>query len=342
MPRLLTRSDFGAAVFKRDDYRCVSCREPADDAHHLIDRALWADGGYYLENGVSLCEVCHLAAERTHMIPDWLREEAGIKTTLLPEHLDPSLRYDKWGNVIINKDRRSPGELFYEPNVQKVLGEAGLLGMFDGMVKYPRTMHFAWSENLQNDDRRLLTEKGFAGEEIVVTEKLDGENTTMTRDYIHARSLDSKDHLSRGWVKGLHGKIQHEIPENFRICGENMYAVHSIPYDSLESYFYVFNIWERGECFSWDETTEYSELLGLKAVRVLYRGPWDRQKLIDLAGSIDRGQCEGYVARVARRFRAHEFSRVVGKFVRKNHVQTSEHWMSGPVVPNKLITAVGE
>jgi len=83
-------------------------------------------------------------------------------------------------------------------------------------------------------------------------------------------------------------------------------------------------------------------LLGLKAVRVLYRGPWDRQKLIDLAGSIDRGQCEGYVARVARRFRAHEFSRVVGKFVRKNHVQTSEHWMSGPVIPNKLITAAGE
>lgn len=341
MSRLLSRSDFAAAVLKRDGYRCVVCREPADKAHPLIDSGLWPDGGYYLENGVSVCAVCRVAAEKTFVSPEELREKAGIKTVLLPEHFDAALKYDRRGNVIVNKTRRSPGELFYEPNVQEVLGEAGLLGLFDGRVKYPRTMHFDWSENLQNDDRRLLTEKYFEGEEIIVTEKLDGENTTMTRDYIHARSLDSKDHPSRGWVKQLHGRIRREIPEDWRICGENMYAVHSIAYEALRSYFYVFNIWERGECLSWDETVEFSEVLGLKTVAVLYQGPWDRRKLIELAASIDRGQCEGYVARVARRFRAHEFSRVVGKFVRAGHVQTSEHWMSGPVVPNRLADGEG-
>jgi hypothetical protein len=336
MPRLLTRENFTEAVFTRDGHRCVVCRNPAVDAHHLIDRALWEDGGYYSENGVALCDACHVAAEKTLVGAEELRAAASIKTVLLPEHLDPSLRYDKWGNVLVNKTRRAPGELFYDPGVQKLLGEAGLLGLFDAKSKYPRTMHFAWSENLQNDDRRLLTEKYFSGEEIVVTEKLDGENTTMARDYIHARSLDSKDHPSRGWVKQLHGRIQREIPEGWRICGENMYALHSIPYDSLKSFFYVFNIWDRGDCFSWDETVEFSELLGLSPVPVIYRGPWDREKLLDLAAGIDRGKCEGYVARVARRFQAHEFSRVVGKFVRKSHVRTSTHWMEGPVVPNKL------
>jgi hypothetical protein len=45
---------------------------------------------------------------------------------------------------------------------------------------------------------------------------------------------------------------------------------------------------------------------------------------------------EGYVVRVARNFRFAEFSRVVAKYVRKGHVQTSEFWMNQPVVPNLL------
>jgi dihydroneopterin aldolase len=31
-----------------------------------------------------------------------------------------------------------------------------------------------------------------------------------------------------------------------------------------------------------------------------------------------------------------DFRRSVAKFVRKNHVQTDEHWMAGEVIPNKL------
>ena len=44
---LLTRDQFREGVFKRDNHKCVICRAPAVDAHHIIERRLWTDGGYY-------------------------------------------------------------------------------------------------------------------------------------------------------------------------------------------------------------------------------------------------------------------------------------------------------
>ncbi len=52
----MTRDDFRNAVFARDNHRCVICGEPAKDAHHILERRLFPDGGYYLNNGASLCE----------------------------------------------------------------------------------------------------------------------------------------------------------------------------------------------------------------------------------------------------------------------------------------------
>lgn len=72
-------------------------------------------------------------------------------------------------------------------------------------MKYPRTMHLPWSRGYTDDDKILRATDHFAGQEVVITEKMDGENTTMYPDFIHARSLDSKDHPSRHYVKTLHG-----------------------------------------------------------------------------------------------------------------------------------------
>jgi 5-methylcytosine-specific restriction endonuclease McrA len=60
------RADFRAAVFGRDNHRCVMCGKPAVDAHHITDRNEMPAGGYVKENGVSLCEDCHLLAEQFH------------------------------------------------------------------------------------------------------------------------------------------------------------------------------------------------------------------------------------------------------------------------------------
>jgi 5-methylcytosine-specific restriction endonuclease McrA len=87
--KLLTRNEFREAVFKRDGYCCVVCKKPAKDAHHIIERRLWDDGGYYLDNGVSLCEEHHLKAEMTILTCEELRDLAGIQKAIVPEHLYP-------------------------------------------------------------------------------------------------------------------------------------------------------------------------------------------------------------------------------------------------------------
>lgn len=205
--------------------------------------------------------------------------------------------------------------------------------------KYPRTYHFTWSEGAKNDDRILERDDIMAGMEIVVTEKLDGENTSMYNDWIHARSMDGKHHVSRNWVKALWGGICNDIPENMRICGENMFAEHSIRYDTLTSYFYVFGIYVDEVCLSWDDTVEYCKLFGLEHVPVLYRGPWDEAivKACMTGESAFDGRQEGYVVRNVEAFPYDEFDKNCGKFVRKGHVQTDQNWMYQPVIPNGII-----
>ncbi|MFE9924807.1 RNA ligase family protein, partial [Streptomyces sp. NPDC005774] len=46
-------------------------------------------------------------------------------------------------------------------------------------VHYPRTPHLPWSPGAASDDIRAGDLSGLRGREVVVTEKLDGENTTL-------------------------------------------------------------------------------------------------------------------------------------------------------------------
>lgn len=201
--------------------------------------------------------------------------------------------------------------------------------------KYPRSYHLPWSLGATNDDKIMKDISGFDGEEIVITEKMDGENTTLSRDYIHARSLDSADHTSRHWVKGLWGQIRYDIPEGWRICGENLYAKHSLFYDNLPSYFMVFNVWnENNVCLSFDDTIEWCKLIGIEHVPVLWRGVFDEKFVREFA--VDHSKQEGYVIRVTKPFEYKDFEKFVGKNVREGHVQTNERWMFQKIIPNKL------
>src|SRR3954466_10688581 len=84
-------------------------------------------------------------------------------------------------------------------------------------VHYPRTPHLPWSPGVTPDDVRAGDLSGLRGREVVVTEKLDGENTTLYADGLHARSLDSAHHPSRAWVKALHGRIAGSIAPGWRV-----------------------------------------------------------------------------------------------------------------------------
>ncbi|MFD9480873.1 RNA ligase family protein [Streptomyces nojiriensis] len=201
-------------------------------------------------------------------------------------------------------------------------------------IHYPRTPHVPWSPGAAADDVRALGLAGLAGREVVVTEKLDGENTTLYADGLHARSLDSAHHPSRAWVKGLQGRIGPGIPAGWRVCGENLYARHSIPYEDLDSWFYGFSVWDGEHCLDWDRTVRFLRGLGVPTPRVLWRGTFDERALRRL--KLDTARQEGYVVRTVTGFAREDFGRCVAKWVRGGHVQTSTHWMFAQVVPNGL------
>lgn len=210
-------------------------------------------------------------------------------------------------------------------------------------IKYSRTFHFPWSPGCTSDDKiHKNTAALFKNKQVVVTEKLDGENSSVYADnYSHARSVDSKHHPSRNIIKEIAARIASEkIPEDMRICGENLYAKHSIAYNNLPSYFAVFGVYRGDLCLSWDETEEWCNLLDLKTAPVLYRGAYDEEQIKKCwtgKSTFSPGDLqEGYVCRTADAFLYKDFKNNVAKYVRANHVQTDEHWMFAEIIPNRL------
>ncbi|MEU8630154.1 RNA ligase family protein, partial [Streptomyces sp. NPDC048669] len=202
---------------------------------------------------------------------------------------------------------------------------------------YPRTPHLPWSPGAASDDVRLADLAGLTGTEVVVTEKLDGENTTLYADGLHARSLDSAHHPSRARVKALQGRVGPRIPAGRRICGENVFARHSIPYEDLAGHFYGFSVWDGDLCLGWDRTVAFLRDLGIPTPPVLWRGVFDARAQRTLrALRPDTGRQEGYVVRPAEAFPAAAFGRRVAKWVRPGHVRTDTHWMHAAVVENGL------
>lgn len=339
--KLCSRSEFRELVLARHNGKCCKCDAVATAAHHIMERRLFNDGGYYTDNGAALCDDCHLEAERTSMSCEEIRSACGIKNVVLPPHLDPQLRYDKWGNPFVSKHERMKGELFYDESVQKILIQDG----FTDYVKYPRTLHLPESPGVQRDDRVLTDLSAFEGEEVVVSIKMDGENTTLYPDYHHARSIDSKKHPSRDWLTRLL-PLMHEIPKGWRVCGENLFAKHSIHYKHLRHLFQVFSVWNGTQALSWYDTLEWVELLAeatdtspadFGLVPVVYIGPFSERVIPECLKNYFWGDpVEGLVMRVTRSYRMSEHQSVVGKWVRANHVQTDSHWMSQTVERNEV------
>lgn len=347
--QLLTRDQFRAATFERDNHACVVCGAPAVDAHHILERRLFSDGGYYLNNGASVCANDHMECEMTHISVEQLRSLAKITKPVLPTHFYADLTYDKWGNVVLDNGRRLRGELFNDVSVQKILNQGGVLDLFDQHMKYPRTFHLPWSPGMHNDDRMMADVSMFEGRTVIVMEKLDGENTTMYSNHIHARSVASSNHPSRSWIKSFHARLQADIPPMWRVNVENMYAKHSILYRDLATYAYGFAIWDEDNyILPWATTLEWFQLLGITPCPVIFHGQYD-QSAIDAAyrqykkdrelteSHVGEKQIEGYVVRVDEPFHVGQFKNMVGKYVRKDHIITTQHWMHGqPITPNVL------
>lgn len=202
------------------------------------------------------------------------------------------------------------------------------------MSKYNRTYHLPWSPGTTSDDRIAKSINSILGIDIVITEKIDGENTGMTRDGVYARS--HAEFTTSNWskeVRQLHQLIKNDLSEGVFLFGENMEGIHSIEYSNLKSYFYIFGVRDNNIWIPWESVEEYSYILDIPTVPVLYKGIINNEKdlkiivndLVSKPSSLG-GLREGIVIRNADMFHNDDFSTNIFKWVRKDHVQTDEHW----------------
>ena len=109
---LLSRKDFKNLGLLRFNGMCCfpECSEQAVDAHHIMDRKLWKNGGYYLSNCAPVCEKHHIECEKGRYTPYEVMQFAKIDIKYLqkPDLIDwmdddeykqvfTSGLIDKWG-----------------------------------------------------------------------------------------------------------------------------------------------------------------------------------------------------------------------------------------------------
>lgn len=212
--------------------------------------------------------------------------------------------------------------------------------------KYNRTFHVPWSPGGTSDDKIAPSVSSLLNIPIIITEKVDGSNTCMEEKQCFARTHSGPpSHTSFDAFKAMHAAVSNRIIREVQIFGEWCYALHSIPYDKLPGYFLTFavrNI-EQMIWLEWDAVELWADELGVPTVPVLFKGEVKTESELreiteslaaqpSLLGTIR----EGVVIRAVNGFSDDDFSKNVMKWVRKNHVQTSEHWKEQNIIKNKL------
>jgi RNA ligase len=215
------------------------------------------------------------------------------------------------------------------------------------MSKYPRTLHLPQSPGGTRDDRRHVSLATFVGRPLVITEKLDGSNVCMQASGCFARSHNqAPQHPSFDAFKAMHARVASCIPDRFQVFGEWVYAKHSILYTRLPSYLHTIGIRDTSDrsWLSWDDVGLWSQSLQVPTVPVLATETFDSEqalaKLIHDLGASSASKVgeerEGFVVRWADSFADAEFEHAIGKWVRKGHVQSEEHWSHQQIVRNLL------
>lgn len=202
--------------------------------------------------------------------------------------------------------------------------------------------------------------------DLVLIEKLDGQNNCFNKYGVFARSHTLPS--AHPWDKPMRERwelIKNDL-NDLEIFGENMYGIHSIAYQKLESYYYVFAVREKGHWLSWEEVKFYASMLDFPTVpeiliqvklSEIFNEIEDEDKILEtwltknlgmtweesvetagLLGGYDpktNESCsEGFVVRNLEGFDtnggiipvAHNEFNNLFKLVRKKHVKTDVHW----------------
>ena len=215
-------------------------------------------------------------------------------------------------------------------------------------TKYPRTFHLPFSKGATNDDKISKDISRLLSVPIVASEKFDGGNCSLESSGVFARThAKIPTHPSFDWIKAHHSTIKHKIPNGLQLMGENLFALHSIKYTELPSYFLMFNVRDLTKntpiWLSWEEVEMWAEEINVPTVPVLFRGIVQSElELRELVEALMKepskcgGEREGVVVRVQDSFLDSEFYLCCQKAVRKNHVKSEDHWMHQEMIKNEL------
>lgn len=199
-------------------------------------------------------------------------------------------------------------------------------------MKYGRTYHFPFSPGTTSDDKIQHDWEELLLNELVMTEKLDGENTCLKKSGFYARSHSAP--TTNPWARNMRtiwDRVNKALG-HLEVFGENLYGVHSIEYTKLEHFFHIFAIRDENTWLAWHEVKMYAEMLDLPVVPEIKIKHFTKEEIKKeiqenlLKGSILGGECEGFVFRNSNSFKNESFAKNVLKYVRKNHVKTDEHW----------------
>lgn len=206
------------------------------------------------------------------------------------------------------------------------------------LKKYGRTFHLPQSPGATSDDKIMSSVVELASaDQVVFTEKMDGENTTIQCQGCHPRSIDARYHPSRDWMKAFAAHIAPQLNRDERVVGEYLFARHSITYSELPTYFLGF-AWIKAEVIQpWDATLARFDELGITAVPELYRGRFSEKAVADVIAGLDPKTQEGFVLRTTAASSEEDMPTHLAKYVREGHVQSEMHWMNTELVKNRLI-----
>lgn len=208
-------------------------------------------------------------------------------------------------------------------------------------MKYPRTYHVPFSPGATKDDKKLKDGwfEYYRGKQIILTEKLDGENSCLCQRGVFARSHATETRspwsINLWGNDGLYWKVKGFIDDDLYVFGENLYGEHSIHYNNLKDYFHIFACYNetRNKWWSWEDVRFTANVMEVPTVPVLWKGIAESEdqirELIYQAMNMPSmyGETkEGVVMRITGEFDGDDFPNYVCKYVRANHVQTDEHW----------------
>lgn len=210
---------------------------------------------------------------------------------------------------------------------------------------YPSTRHWPASLSVHRDHYHS-DPAFFLNKPVIITEKLDGGITQIASGKVYARASSTPtraswfNYMKTNTLPKLYG-----VSDNLQVIGEDLYGVHSIEYDALPDSFFLFHVLDRqaenigtaeteGDRFwAWSEVEQFAHGYGLRHAPVLHEGiftsideitTWFMAHIEE--PSVLGPVCEGFVMRLAFDFPYECFDLAMCKFVRANHVQTTEHW----------------